>query len=924
MNQERWKRIEALFESAQGLAAAERAAFLARECGDDATLRDEVESLLANQQPTGRFIPTLVQDAAQLLIHRKTPPTGARFIPGAMLADRYRIVGLLGKGGMGEVYRADDLRLGQAVALKFLPERLARDKAALERFHREVRIARQISHPNVCRVYDIAEAQGQIFLSMEYIDGEDLATLLRRIGRLPADKALEIASQLCGGLAAAHQEGVLHRDLKPANVMIDGRGKAKITDFGLAGLAGEFEGAEVRAGTPAYMAPEQLAGREVSVKSDIYALGLVLYELFTGKKVFEATTINELLRLRESSQPPSISDHVKEVDPLVERVIRRCLESDPRERLASVAQVAAALPGGDPLAAAIAAGETPSPEMVAAAPKEGALRPGVALACLAMFFIGLAAVLFLSARLEMHNVVPLEKSPEVLAERAATLLKRFSDAPAAADIDFGINEDLGYMRYAKQHAITAESFRRFQTAQPLYLYFWYRQSPRPLEAGTSTMVSLTDPPLTFSGMANVILDMRGRLVEMQVVPRQVDARREPMATTRRADWAALFAEAGLDISAFTPSASEWLPPFYADTRAAWQGAYADHPDIPIRIEAAAEGGQVVYFQVIAPWDKPTREEELTRTPTGQAASFIFAGVFFISLIVGVLLARHNLRQGRGDRKGAFKLALIVLIATLLGEAIGADHVPTLGGELTVMYRAVGWSLFISILLWILYMALEPYVRRRWPRLMISWSRLLAGGFRDPMVGRDVLIGSLFGLAHTLGIYLMTVLTGGLQQVGLPAHNIEPMTLMGSRAVLWSLLSDSVPSWFLSGLGFLFLLLLFYVFFRRLWLAAVGLWSLILLVEILAFASPSPLLLKLAPVVVATLVVVVVGRFGLLAAVAFQLFFNLSFHYALTPQLSAWYAQTTFLIVPLMVALAVYSFYTSLGGQPLFGGGILRD
>ena len=132
-----------------------------------------------------------------------------------MLAERYRIVALAGKGGMGEVYRAEDLKLGQTVALKFLPEELAGDAAALARFHREVRVARQVSHPNVCRVFDIGETGGLAFLSMEYVDGEDLGSLLRRIGRLPQDKAVEIARQMCAGLAAAHEFGVLHRDLKP-------------------------------------------------------------------------------------------------------------------------------------------------------------------------------------------------------------------------------------------------------------------------------------------------------------------------------------------------------------------------------------------------------------------------------------------------------------------------------------------------------------------------------------------------------------------------------------------------------------------------------------------------------------------------------------------------------------------------------------
>jgi serine/threonine-protein kinase len=160
-----------------------------------------------------------------------------RFTPGTLLAGRYRIVSPLGKGGMGEVYRADDVRLGQPVALKFLPAALAGDSGRLERLVDEVRIGRQISHPNLCRLYDIAEAEGHHFLVMEYVDGEDLGSLLRRIGHLPGNKALDIARGLCAGLAAAHDKGIIHRDLKPANVMIDGSGHARIADFGLAALA---------------------------------------------------------------------------------------------------------------------------------------------------------------------------------------------------------------------------------------------------------------------------------------------------------------------------------------------------------------------------------------------------------------------------------------------------------------------------------------------------------------------------------------------------------------------------------------------------------------------------------------------------------------------------------------------------------------
>jgi len=218
--------------------------------------------------PTGLATPSAVE-VAQRRAHSSDPigrlassesldPRG--LAPGTVIAERYRIIGLIGRGGMGEVYRADDLKLGQPVALKFLPEKLASDPAWIERFYAEVRHARGVSHPNVCRVYDVGEVGGRHFLSMEYVDGEDLASLLRRIGRLPPDKATEIARQLCAGLAAAHDRGVVHRDLKPGNVMLDGLGRARITDFGLASAAAAG-GAGERSGTPAYMAPEQLRMR---------------------------------------------------------------------------------------------------------------------------------------------------------------------------------------------------------------------------------------------------------------------------------------------------------------------------------------------------------------------------------------------------------------------------------------------------------------------------------------------------------------------------------------------------------------------------------------------------------------------------------------------------------------------------------------
>ena len=175
---------------------------------------------------------------------------------------------------------------------------------------------------------------------MEYVDGEDLASLLRRIGRFPEDRALEIARQICAGLAAAHERGVVHRDLKPANIMLDGTGRVRITDFGLAGASGEA----IRAGTPAYMAPEQLAGGEVTARSDIYSLGLVLYEIFTGQRALEGTNLAELIHKREQSGILPPTPIVKSLDPKIERAIMRCLKPQPAARPASALAVAAAFP----------------------------------------------------------------------------------------------------------------------------------------------------------------------------------------------------------------------------------------------------------------------------------------------------------------------------------------------------------------------------------------------------------------------------------------------------------------------------------------------------------------------------------------------------------------------------------------------------
>lgn len=254
---------------------------------------------------------------------------------GMLLANRYRIVTRVGHGGMGDVYQAEDLILEQMVALKSFPAWVKENRSAREQFYREVKLARQVSHPNVCRVFDIGKTEVLAFITMEFVDGENLQSLLARIGRLTYDKALEVAHQICAGLAAAHDRGVLHRDLKPANIMLDGRGNIRITDFGLAVTAGES--GQARSGTPIYMAPELLRGQEASVSTDLYAVGLVLYEIFTGSLPF---TMESVAAARTDSIHPLTQTNL---DPGLEQVILWCLAADPDARPGSAMEVVEAL-----------------------------------------------------------------------------------------------------------------------------------------------------------------------------------------------------------------------------------------------------------------------------------------------------------------------------------------------------------------------------------------------------------------------------------------------------------------------------------------------------------------------------------------------------------------------------------------------------
>jgi eukaryotic-like serine/threonine-protein kinase len=855
------------------------------------------------------------------LLTSSDPIGGGRFTPGQILAERYRVVALAGRGGMGEVYRAEDLRLSQIVAIKFLPQFLAQDPSALVRFHAEVRTARHVSHPNVCRVFDIGETDGTLFLTMEYVDGEDLASVVRRIGRLSPDKATEIARQICAGLAAAHDRGVIHRDLKPANVMLDGAGKIRITDFGLASVAASIQGADARAGTPAYMAPEQLVGREVTAKSDLYSLGLILYEILTGKRAFEAATLPELLKLRESGTITNPSTLVRDLDPLIERVVLRCLEADPEKRPASALQIAAALPGGDPLAAALAAGETPSPEMVAAAGETEGMKPLLALGLLGLTILGLIGYLFIAESTRLSNKGVLENPPEVLAARARDALIRlgYTEKPEDSAYSFALATD-DHVKYIREHDKTRTRWNVLSSDRPAPVVFWYRQSPREMRPEgffSSTgagRVTQFDPPMDVVGMVQVAVDMRGRLVHFEAAPPQRDP---PAAELPATDWSPLLAAAGLDSSSFHSVAPEWTPLAWGDARAAWTGSFPEHKDLPVRIEAASYRGKPIYFDLIYPWTKPDRSTPYSPALSEKIWVVILCLIFLAVLVGGVLVARHNLQLGRVDGRGAFRLGSFIFVVSLMMWALRAHHVASLD-EIDLFIIASSWGLLAATLVALLYLALEPYVRRREPQTLISWSRLLAGKFRDPLVGRDLLLGSLYGVAlvlvETSDNFILPLL-GKLP----PTPNIGlTESLLGIRAAIGLLLAY-ILVWVLYALGVFFVLFLLRLVLRKQWLATI---AVVILFSVSNLGDEYPIVAFVFSAVIWISILLVLKRFGLLVLVTGLVAQNVLILFPVTTHLSRWYATSALTGLAAIAALAFYGFHTARAGQRVFSGAVL--
>jgi serine/threonine protein kinase len=827
-----------------------------------------------------------------------------------LIAGRYRIIALLGKGGMGEVYRADDLSLEQQVALKFLPE-TATDEATLERFRNEVRIARRISHPNVCRVYDIGEAEHQIFLSMEYIDGEDLGSLLRRIGRISGDKAAEIARKICAGLAAAHTQGVLHRDLKPANIMLNADGEVLITDFGLAGLATEIS--DIRSGTPAYMAPEQLTGREVTTRSDIYSLGLVLYELFTGKRAFEGKTYDEIIRDRHDRTPSRPSTLVKDLDPAAERAILHCLEPDPVARPNSPLAVAAALPGGDPLAAALAAGETPSPELVAAAGENIGLQARAAVLWFSVAVLGVLAYYLIAVQASGLDRLDLPYTPEVLSQKARDVVQELGYSAMPVDSAEWLGHHDDFLEFLDSHPPNWEERLK---GRPSIVKFVRRESPENLIALNVKDNSLlpgvvndNDPPPTESGMVRIQLDSHGRLSQFDAVPPEKDT----SAKSGSPDWKQLFTLAGLEMSQFKEAEPNWNSLASSDARAAWTGMWPG-TSYPLRVEAASYRGKPVFFSLISEWTKPSRMVDSEQSVPKKVGQTLLATVFVLLIVGAVTLARRNYVRGRTDVPATLRLGAVVFSLQMVLWICTAHFTATIG-LLALFVIAVSGSLFITGSLCAIYMALEPYVRRHWPHAIISWTRLMTGKLRDPHVGRDLLFGVLLGI--TWGV-IYQVFFVFLTRHGAEPYLGDPKFLEGTRRILgtwvWHLATSVQGT-----LTFFFMMFVLRSLLRKPWIAGIAFVGFFAGLKILTGPQNHMLSNAIVQLLIYGIASYVVLRFGFLAFGIGLFVADILLNVPITTRLSSWYVGSTVFVLLTVVGLAAWGAYTSLGGQKLWQG-----
>ena len=476
----------------------------------------------------------------------------------------------------------------------------------------------------------------------------------------------------------------------------------------------------------------------------------------------------------------------------------------------------------------------------------------------------------------------------------------------ARGFEYGDN----FLHWAERHG-GAPRWLASSAGQMLALTFWYRQSPeylipwRTLSAGP--LVRASDPDPDVPGMVGVSLDEQGRLLAFSAVPRQVEA---SPATPAHADWSLLLTAAGLDPAHLKTADPQWTPPQMADERAAWTGAIAGHADAPLRVEAAAWHGKPVWFALIYPWSKPYGSPS-DKSPGQKAVNVLGIGLLLSVLVGAALLARRNWRLGRVDRRGALIVGVTFAIVNFASGSLYGKHVPG-GEELILFLRTSSWCLYVGALVWMAYLALEPWVRRQWPHSIVSWTRLLAGRVRDPRVGADVLAGICFAIALQWLGESDTALS--VRAGGLPDQTSDIILLGGRFAIVpWT---TALAGSIVGTLGLFMLFFLCRIVARKFWLGC-GLFVL-LFVTIGTLTSTHPLIDVPFAIAVFSLMTFVMVRFGLVTFAAMSVINNVLNAYPLTWDFSAFYATSSLFALISIAVVAAVAFHYALGGRAIFG------
>jgi len=447
--------------------------------------------------------------------------------------------------------------------------------------------------------------------------------------------------------------------------------------------------------------------------------------------------------------------------------------------------------------------------------------------------------------------------------------------------------------------------------RPETFFFWYRTSPQLLVPwGSEHQIGRANPPLTTAGMTLVAVDANGRLSEFHAVPHP----RSPGTPAKPADWKVLFTAAGLDAERFVPVPPALVPPFYADQRQAWEGPLPDRPEHTIRIEAAAAAGEPVYFALAGPWSESAREVKAPPSSFSRVVSGLASIIMPGLMVVGAVLARGNIKAGRGDREGAFRVAAFVFGVSLLAWVLGASHIRSPGVEIGRIFAAVGRGLFEAGVLWVTYLGLEPYVRRHAPDSILGWSRLVAGHWRDPRVGVDVLVGVSAGLAMTLFYAVHNVLPP-------LAGFLEPMPLVpsessmnGVRYILSGIateLTDAVVSGMLGVAGVVgFVLLL-----RNRVLAVLA--AIVCFTPVVIdgmFPGSTPWLDVAIGACIITIFILTIVRAGLLSAIAALFTHFVLLRAPITTDLSNWHSTIGIWHIGVVLAAGLGACYYARRGQ----------